>query len=216
MTPSKREGRDRVPRCERNASRQADLFAKPLPLPDGFRYEPELVSRSEERELVATLATLPFEAARYKEWTAKRRIVSYGGRYDFGNNELLPAAPVPPFLHELRTRLAAWAEVAPDALEHATLAEYSPGAELGWHRDVPSFEAVIGVSLHGAARLRLRRYPPRKHARAELAIDLEPRSAYVIADAARWQWQHAISPTKALRYSITFRTLARADAPFRR
>jgi hypothetical protein len=39
-----------------------------------------------------------------------------------------------------------------------------------------------------------------------LVVALEPRSAYVLRDDARWHWQHAISPTKALRYSITFRT----------
>jgi hypothetical protein len=38
-------------------------------------------------------------------------------------------------------------------------------------------------------------------------MDLEPRSAYSITGHARWGWQHAISPTKELRYSITFRTL---------
>jgi hypothetical protein len=27
-----------------------------------------------------------------------------------------------------------------------------------------------------------------------------------LRDAARWRWQHAVSPTKELRYSITFRT----------
>jgi alkylated DNA repair dioxygenase AlkB len=48
-----------------------------------------------------------------------------------------------------------------------------------------------------------------KHGRAPCqAIQLEPRSIYVLRDDARWRWQHAISPTKALRYSITFRTMA--------
>jgi DNA oxidative demethylase len=36
---------------------------------------------------------------------------------------------------------------------------------------------------------------------------LEPRSAYVLSGPARDSWQHAIPPTKALRYSITFRTV---------
>jgi alkylated DNA repair dioxygenase AlkB len=44
---------------------------------------------------------------------------------------------------------------------------------------------------------------------------LEPRSAYVLRGVARWRWQHAISPTKALRYSITFRTM-RDEARLRR
>jgi len=48
-----------------------------------------------------------------------------------------------------------------------------------------------------------------KHAKERaLVLVLEPRSTYVLRDEARWRWQHAISPTKALRYSITFRTMA--------
>jgi alkylated DNA repair protein (DNA oxidative demethylase) len=44
-------------------------------------------------------------------------------------------------------------------------------------------------------------------ARQVAEVTLEPRSAYVLAGAARFAWQHSIPPTKALRYSITFRTL---------
>ena len=40
-----------------------------------------------------------------------------------------------------------------------------------------------------------------------LALELQPRSAYCMQGDARWRWQHSIAPTKALRYSITFRTL---------
>jgi alkylated DNA repair dioxygenase AlkB len=58
------------------------------------------------------------------------------------------------------------------------------------------------------ARMRWRPYPPKAQtARATFALDLPPRSAYIMRGAARWEWQHAISPTKQLRYSITFRTL---------
>jgi alkylated DNA repair dioxygenase AlkB len=38
-------------------------------------------------------------------------------------------------------------------------------------------------------------------------LELAPRSAYRMQGAARWQWQHSISATRTLRYSITFRTL---------
>jgi alkylated DNA repair dioxygenase AlkB len=44
-------------------------------------------------------------------------------------------------------------------------------------------------------------------ARQVAEITLKPRSAYVLAGAARFTWQHSIPATKALRYSITFRTL---------
>jgi alkylated DNA repair dioxygenase AlkB len=45
--------------------------------------------------------------------------------------------------------------------------------------------------------------------RSTAAIELAPRSAYVLAGKARWSWQHSIPATKALRYSVTFRTLKR-------
>ena len=34
--------------------------------------------------------------------------------------------------------------------------------------------------------------------------------------AARWKWRHAISPTRELRYAITFRALARVWRGFSR
>lgn len=75
------------------------------------------------------------------------------------------------------------------------------------------FELVCGLSLAGAGRMRLRRYPYRKGSRAKtLAIMLEPRSAYILRGEARWRWQHSIPPTKNLRYSITFRTRRRIEA----
>jgi hypothetical protein len=55
--------------------------------------------------------------------------------------------------------------------------------------------------------MRFRPYPPRRGA-AVFALDLAPRSLYVLAGEARWQWQHGIAPTPALRHSITFRTMS--------
>ena len=175
--------------------------------PDGFSYREEFLSPAEERDLLREIGRLPLSEARYREWTAKRRTVHFGGQYDFTHRELHPAAPIPPFLQAIRERLASWAGIDAGSFTHASIAEYRTGTQLGWHRDVPDFEIVAGVSLHGVARMRFRPYPPAAGiARATHAIDLQPRSAYLIREAARWQWQHAISPTKELRYSITFRT----------
>jgi alkylated DNA repair dioxygenase AlkB len=187
---------------------QAELFPGPSALPEGFRYAEEMLSPAEEAGLVALIERLPLANAAYKEWTANRRVVSYGGSYDFVRNELEPAPPIPRFLHELRAAASAFADLPADELTHALVAEYRAGTQLGWHRDVPQFEHVVGVSLVGPARMRLRRYPhvPRSGERA-LAIELAPRSMYVLRGPVRWEWQHAISPTPGLRYSITFRTL---------
>ena len=57
--------------------------------------------------------------------------------------------------------------------------------------------------------MRFRPYPPREDKREGVfALTLEPRSAYVLQREIRWKWQHMVSPTRELRYSITFRTRA--------
>lgn len=151
---------------------------------------------------------MPLEEARYKDYTAKRRTVSYGFDYDFSYDAIHPAAPMPDFLQPLKTRVADWLRVGPDQIKHALIAQYRPGTALGWHRDVPDFQLVCGVSLGAACRMRFRPYPPRGRSRDVLSIELAPRSAYILRGDARWHWQHSIPPTRALRYSITFRTLA--------
>jgi alkylated DNA repair dioxygenase AlkB len=189
-------------------AKQNELFATSAhPLLGGFEYRTELIDAAEEATLLGVLGTLDFREAKYKEYEAKRRIVSYGGRYDFARNELLPAAPVPEFLFPLRERVAAWTTQRPEQFAYVLIAEYRPDTQLGWHRDVPDFELVVGVSLHGRARIRFRRYPPTQGKQRTYALQLEPRSAYVLKGESRWDWQHSIPPTPELRYSITFRTL---------
>ncbi|MGZ9006090.1 MAG: alpha-ketoglutarate-dependent dioxygenase AlkB [Burkholderiales bacterium] len=191
------------------SGRQADLFGGVPPrLPEGFTYSPEFITSQEEAALLAAIAELPLEEARYKDYTARRRTVHYGSEYDFDRNALEPAPALPDFLLPLREKAARWVGIEPEAFAHGLVSEYRPGTPLGWHRDVPNFELIFGVSLGGSCRMRLRPYRPGEKSRREdvIALTLEPRSAYSIQAAARWGWQHSISATKELRYSITFRT----------
>ena len=184
---------------------QAQLFEEPGTLPPGFAYAPGFLDAAEEAAALAGIAALELRAARYKSWSARRRVASFGAGYDFDANELTPAPEMAPFLLPLRARIAAWLGMSAEDFGYALVAEYRPGTPLGWHRDVPQFEAVAGLSLAGACRMRLRRYPPRRGA-PTFEIALAPRSAYALRGEARWGWQHAIAPTPQLRYSITFRT----------
>jgi alkylated DNA repair dioxygenase AlkB len=177
----------------------------------GYVYEPEFLSQAEEAALVEKIQALPLQEAEYKQFRAKRRVKSYGGRYDYSANRLLEAEPIAAFLRPLRARVADWAERPAEHFARALVAEYAPGTQLGWHRDVPNFELVVGVSLGSACRMRFRRYPPRPRERS-IATELAPRSIYRLEGAARWEWQHRIPPTPGLRYSITFRTM-RDTAP---
>lgn len=175
----------------------------------GYAYEPEFLSKADEAALVTEIARLPLAQAEYKGFLAKRRIMSYGGRYDFSAQKLQAGEPIAPFLLPLRAKAAGWAGCPADDFTHALIAEYPPGTQLGWHRDVPEFELVVGISLGNPCRMRFRRYPPRFREKS-IALDVAPRSIYRLAAQARWEWQHSVPPVPALRYSITFRTLRKS------
>jgi alkylated DNA repair dioxygenase AlkB len=187
---------------------QADLFGTPPPaLPEGLRYEEDFLSPEEEAALVARIQQLPLARMKYQQYEALRRVVSYGGQYDFSRRRLNASEPIPDWLDPLRGRAAAWIGVDPAQFTQALVAEYQPGTPLGWHRDVPDFEDIVGVSLLDEAVMRLRPYPPDAPKKSDvIKLTLPPRSIYLLRGAARWSWQHSVAPTKALRYSITLRT----------
>jgi alkylated DNA repair dioxygenase AlkB len=173
-------------------------------------YQEDFIGGAEEQALLSLIADLPLQEASYKQYTAKRRIASYGATYDFSHNRLLPGPSIPAGLLPLREKVAAWRGLPAAEFRHALVTEYRTGSALGWHRDTPEFGVVVGVSLASPTRIRFRPYPPAKgrDPRA-FALELAPRSAYVFERDIRWKWQHSIPPTKALRYSITFRTMVR-------
>ena len=179
----------------------------PSDLPSGFSYQPDFITTDEERDLLAHFQRLDFVPFQYLRYTAKRRVVVYGWDYDFSSKKTSTSAPIPDFLFPLREGTAAFVGVAPDALVEAVINEYPPGAPIGGHRDIPQFDIVAGISLASPCRMRFRPY---KAEGKPCAIVLEPRSAYILRDDARWKWQHSIPEVKELRYSLTFRTLRKA------
>lgn len=188
---------------------QPDLFGARVAfaLPSGMRYEDGFLSPQEERHWIAFAQSLSLKEMNYKGYTARRRVVSFGGKYDYVRNKLDEGPAIPRELDPLRGKVAAWLGVAPEAFTHVLVAEYREGTPLGWHRDVPDFEDVVGVSLLSEAVMRFRPYPPQAPKKADiLKLAVQPRSIYLLRGPARWDWQHSVAPTKRLRYSITFRT----------
>lgn len=176
----------------------------------GLVYQPEFLTTDEERELIEIIRTLPLHAAQYKQYEARRRVVSFGGSFDFDTNTLQPASELDDRLRPLRGRVAQWLGLPDEDLVHALVSEYVPGTPLGWHRDVPNFEIICGVSLGGLGTMRFRPYPYEPTTASKVVqLSVEPRSIYKMEGAARWSWQHAVSPGRELRWSITFRTRAR-------
>ncbi len=184
---------------------QLAFFETAPRLPEGFKYQPEIISEHEERALLKEIADLPFKDFEFHGYTGKRRVVSYGWRYDFSERRLGEAEEIPPFLQLLRETAAGVADIAPEKLQQVLVTEYSAGAGIGWHRDKAVFGEVIGISLLAPCVFRLRRSVGESWERVNLTA--EPRSAYVLSGPSRTEWEHSIPPVDALRYSVTFRNL---------
>jgi DNA oxidative demethylase len=189
---------------------QLSLLDTPAPGPEGLQYRPELISKAEEKALAERFADLPFKAFEFQGFLGKRRTVSFGWHYAFDGSGLREAEPIPDYLLPVRALAADFARLEAEALKHALIIEYAPGAGIGWHRDRPVFGEVIGISMLAQARLRFRRKQGAKWERS--ALTAEPRSAYLLRGPARSEWEHSIAPMEELRYSITFRTLKESAA----
>jgi alkylated DNA repair dioxygenase AlkB len=186
-------------------TRQFSLFDDGPKLPDGFKYQPALITEADEQELLEHIRGLPFREFEFHGFTGKRRVISFGWKYDFNDRELQKVDDIPGFLLSLRDLAAQFAGTEASAFQHALVTEYGPGAAIGWHKDKSVFGQVIGISLLSACVFRLRRSVGTSWDR--VSITAEARSAYLLSGPARTEWEHSIPPVDALRYSITFRNV---------
>src|SRR5947209_7224886 len=83
---------------------------------------------------------LPFQPFEFHGYLGKRRVVSFGWRYDYAGRTLRGSDAIPPFLIPLRDQAAEFAGVSADSLQQILVTEYAPGAGIGWHRDKPMFD----------------------------------------------------------------------------
>ncbi len=183
------------------------LFDQSRSFPNGLVYRPDFLTPVEEAELMRELAALPLVQARTGEYTAKRRVLSFGWGYDFEKEQLVPGPPLPPFLARYQRKIAKWLDIPAGRVVEALINEYTAGTALGWHRDNERFETIVGLSLGSWCRMRFRPLAKEHDKKQVLALELEPRSAYIMQGDIRWKYQHSVAATKGLRYSITFRTL---------
>jgi alkylated DNA repair dioxygenase AlkB len=187
------------------------LFDASARVPDGFIYLQNFISEAEEQELIRDIQKVQLEPFKYYQFTGKRRTANFGWQYEFGASAITAAPEMPPFLLPLRTRAGKIFNIDPSSLIQTSIIEYSTGSPIGWHRDIPHFGVVVGVSLGAACRMRFRKYSrvrSKKLNRDEvLSMELQPRSIYLMSGASREIWQHSIPPVKELRYAIMMRTL---------
>src|ERR1700712_510794 len=100
---------------------QPDLFASTpaddRKYPQGFRYQTELIDQEQERALVDRIATLPLQEFQFHGYTGKRRVVSFGWKYDYDNRVIRKVDDIPDFLHALRESAAAFAGLDAGSLQ---------------------------------------------------------------------------------------------------
>jgi len=183
---------------------QPDLFGEPRLA--GLSQADAILTPGEEHMLITSINATELSPFQFHGWLGKRLTASYGWRYDFDDASFAPAEAIPDWLLSLRAQAARYACLQPDELVQALLIRYDPGAGIGWHRDRPVFEHVLGISLGAAATMRFRRRWRGGFDRA--SVLLAPRSIYHLTGEARHAWEHSIPAMDVTRWSITFRSLS--------
>jgi alkylated DNA repair dioxygenase AlkB len=172
---------------------QQPLSYEFITYPEGFRYAPDFISEAEEQHLLTLFKDMPFKPYVYEGYDAKREIISY-----------TKVRGYPTFLLPYIKRVSAFIDVPREHIMHAMVTQYRPGTQLGWHRDMPPYDKIIGISLGSSVPFRFRRKVGITWER--ITVTAEPRSIYMMSGPSRYEWQHSIPPVDDWRYSITMRT----------
>ncbi|WP_439396253.1 alpha-ketoglutarate-dependent dioxygenase AlkB [Bradyrhizobium sp. PMVTL-01] len=186
---------------------QLGLFADPDGGPTGLRYADDFIDGAAEQELIGRIAALPLQRFQFGAFEGNRRVASFGYRYDYALQRLTEADPIPDWVAPTARLVEAWAGLSAGSVQQVLCTEYDIGVGIGWHRDKPHFDKVLGLSLGSPCKFRFRRRSGNKWERHTL--EALPRSLYLMDGEARSQWEHSIPPVEAQRYSITFRTMKR-------
>jgi alkylated DNA repair dioxygenase AlkB len=187
---------------------QFALFADAPATPDGLRYVADFIPEAVERDLIARVAALPLQPFQFGQYECKRRVASFGWRYDYSERRLISADPISDWLAPLIEKVEAFG--GPQTrIGQILCTEYEAGTGIGWHRDKSHFGRIFGVSLGSSCRLRFRRQAGDGWER--LTLDVAPGSIYAMSGPSRFEWEHSIPAVDTLRYSITLRTLKGSD-----
>jgi alkylated DNA repair dioxygenase AlkB len=151
-----------------------NLFPPTLDGPSGLRYRADFISPVEEQGLITHIRNLPLTPFQFGAYEGKRRVASFGWRYDYSERKLKKAKDIPGWLAPFITRVEAFAGRGSSPIRQVLCTEYDEGVGIGWHRDKPHFVEVFGLSLASACKFRFRRKAGTSWERFMLAA--EPRS----------------------------------------
>jgi alkylated DNA repair dioxygenase AlkB len=195
------------PNCipkDRGVTQQLALFPQDRTSPRGLGYAEEFIAPALERELIGRVSALPLQSFQFGAFEGKRRVASFGFRYDYTLQRLQAAEPIPDWLRPLIRQVEAHGGPS-TRIAQVLCTEYDVGVGIGWHRDKPHFDRIFGLSLGSPCKFRFRRPVGEKWQR--YTLEAAPRSLYMMSGESRRIWEHSIPAVEAPRYSITFRTM---------
>ncbi|HUR43008.1 MAG TPA: alpha-ketoglutarate-dependent dioxygenase AlkB [Aestuariivirga sp.] len=181
------------------------MFSPTMAGPEGLRYQPDFVQPEEETILIQHIRALPLAPFQFGAFEGKRRVASFGWRYDYTDQKLVQAEDLPEWIAPVIAMIENFSGLPPGSIRQVLCTEYETGVGIGWHRDKPHFDEVFGLSLASACKLRFRRKKDEKWER--FTLEAGPRSLYQMSGGVRHLWEHSIPPVETPRYSITFRTM---------
>ncbi|MBC9879718.1 alpha-ketoglutarate-dependent dioxygenase AlkB [Bradyrhizobium sp. INPA01-394B] len=184
---------------------QLGLFAQGEAGPAGLRHIDNFIDTMTEQELIGHVAALPLQRFQFGAFEGNRRVAWFGYQYDYSQQRLTEAAPIPDWAAPIARQAEAWAGLAEGSVRQVLCTWYDQGVGIGWHRDKPHFDKVLGLSLGTSCKFRFRRRRGEQWQR--YTLEALPRSLYLMDGEARSQWEHSIPPVEAPRCSITFRTM---------
>jgi alkylated DNA repair dioxygenase AlkB len=184
------------------------LFDELPVLPEGFYYYPDFITQAEEQQLIATIQQIELHAMVFHQYTAKRKVASFGYDYNFSTRELTKGVKIPEVFNWLIDRAAKQLLINREQIAELLVTEYPVGSVINWHRDAPPFESIAGLSLSADCIFKLRPYDKSLQSRKSIiSLPVRQRSLYIMQGPARSEWEHSTAPVTEVRYSITLRTL---------
>lgn len=168
---------------------QLALFSRESAGPLGLRYQTDFISEDEETGLIARIRELPLAPFQFGAFEGKRRVASFGWRFDYSVQRLEQADKLPAWITPFLPRIEAFASL-PSRTVRVLCTEYDQGVGIGWHRDKLHFDLIFGLSLASACKFRFRRKASGKWER--FTLEAQPRSLYMMSGEARQVWKHSI------------------------
>lgn len=193
----------------------------PPPIP-GLRYYAEYLDKPTHDALLAAVDANPWQSAALGSGAEGRAVQIYGYTYHHTMGGIYRIGNLPDWAHQVAVRL--WRDGLTLTVSDQLVAnDYPAGSGIFGHVDLEAFDdTIVSLSLSSTCVMQFTEHGSR---RLEEWL-LEPRSALVLAGAARHNWTHGIPARhsdrwmgrdlpRARRVSLTFRTMrpAAVDPP---